>query len=103
MSPVRVRSPAPMSSKAPHPAPSGAVGLAATAQTEAPTFEALWQSYRRNLVARRRSPATIAGKDYTARLWSTYRAAQGWLDAPADWQRAEVEQFIAHLLATRKP
>ncbi len=76
--------------------------MVATAQTEA-TFDALWTSYRRNLVARRRSPATIAGKDYTYRLWGAYRTAQGWPDEPASWQRAEVEQWIAHLLATKAP
>ena len=71
--------------------------------SESPSFETVWASYRRSLVARRRSLATLAGKDYTARLWGGYRQAQGWPDAPADWKRAEVEQFICHLLATRKP
>jgi site-specific recombinase XerD len=71
--------------------------------SESPTFEALWTAYRRSLVARRRSPATLAGKDYTARLWASYRQAQGWPDPPADWKRQEVEHFISHLLATKKP
>jgi integrase/recombinase XerC len=82
--------------------PSEATGQAATPQP-ALTFDSLWRSYRRALVARRRAPGTVARYEQSLRFWHDYCVSNGLPTAPAEWQRWHIEGWISSLIATKSP
>lgn len=63
--------------------------------------EALAASWKRSLMAAGKSPRTIEGYTTTQAQFTAWCRATGHPDDPAEQRRADVEEFIGELLATR--